>query len=1356
MYSIFFEYIYQLKWGLILRLNNLFFVSIILLTIIFLGAVSAADNDEAVDDLMAEDKMDEMSVISSDVDLDSSGDINDVADSIDVNDDSKLGISDADEKLSAGNVAPNYTIEVTPSAMSGSTYVAQYGEVITVKGDYGNATGNVSIRFGYSGNYQDFDVTLVDGKFSHDLTKYTVRNNYQISVKYNGDDYYKSASWSKNIHIQLNDVESGDADYGQIAYIIANLHNATGNVNFTINGKTYTGKLENGAFTQEFKNYTLGKNSVKFYYEGDERFNPLDRTINFNVKANIDEPTVYNYQPVIINAYLGEATGKVNFTYNGNDYTVDIVNGVASKEIKDYEIGENSVKVSYSGDKDFDPFNKEIKFTVLDKQDSEIYSAVYQNNGVNVVSIYIPYSNGTVNVSINGKKMVLELVDGQALYEIGADDEINNVKVVYDGNVRLNPGKSTEFLKLDHVVNENTWKYYFNQQDGGKLFNFLPAGITLDFQGDIINYDDEERWFMDINKPVNVISSTHDAFVDLNTMGGSLLGEDPGSAFIVSYGGSGSNISDIDFHNTQLWISNTSYVVFDHISNVVEDQRVGSGVGATSVRDNSSYVTIKNSYFYTRNNGGSTTFTFSWANHCVFDNNTVKIEGNVGNMLYLNIMNIANFPNVTVNAYGGKSPTCPVNTYNKFTNNRLYGKEGSAISIGIMVEGIYNVIENNTLYKTSISTSFGAINPANNSYIGNVLMEGSSFTAQPHSIIYNNIVPGTMSTGANSIAYNNTVGKAMTVGAGSEAYNNTVGGLTLSGANSYVHDNVVSGDTTISQANIIVSNNQFVGDKTIKFSSANAKNVTFSNNDVNGNIEFNAKAINNNIINNTITTSKDYAINLKSYTDTNATISDNILTSKDKFGDDAVNHAEDESLILDNHQNASAQITVSVENIKVGQTAIFNVAVNETSITSANIIVGTKTYTVGLVDGKGTLQVNDLLAGNYDVTVISTDGTFSARNTTQFNVTKNVAPQIVVDVPEVKQGVESYIVVTIADATGSVTFIIGEDEFKADLVNGVAKLQVPDLDSGKYNLTVKYSGDDKYLENETNSSFTVNQNKDVSISFSALKFNGVADEIIISFKDYQGFGIYNADVTVTVNGKVYDLVTDYDGEVSIVLDLTRGKYPINVVFDEIANKYDKTTVDEEIIVQQKTLILIEDISDSSVIGVLKDIDGNPIADAKIIYSIAGGKNESVVTDKNGSFVVKPTQNGLINFTFEGDDVALGSFASIKLTNVIPATPTPTPAKVAKATKIKAANKKFKLKAKKKIVSVTLLSGKTKVKSKLITIKIKGKTYKAKTNKKGVAKVKVKLSKKGKYAATVKFAGDKDYKKSSKKIKIVVK
>ena len=1324
---------------LILKLTKFMMVSIFVLAIISFGAVSAA-SDTTADDAVG--VTDDVEIASPDV-----GEINTDGDDVaigDVNDDSKLGASD-DEKLSAGTVTPKYTIDVTPNVMSGSTYVAQYGQVITVNGTFENATGNVTIKFGYSGNFQTFEKTLVDGKFSQDITNYTVRNNYQISVNYKGDDYYKTASWSKNIHVKLDDVVAGNADYGQMAYIIANLYNATGNVNFTLNSKTYSGKLENGTFTQEFKNYTLGKNSVTFYYEGDDKFNPLEKTISFTVKANIDEPTIYNYQPAIINAYLGEATGKVNFTYNGEVYQADIKNGVATQEILNYEIGENTVEVTYLGDADFNPFTKEITFTVLDKQNPEIYSAVYQNNGVNVISVYIPYSNGTVNVTVNGKRMVLDLVDGQALYPITAEDDIKNIKVTYDGNVRLNPGKSSYFLKLDNVVNEENWRYYFNQEDNGNLFNFIPAGITLDFQGSIINYNQEEPKCIAISKPVNVISSTKDAYINLNTVAGSLLGEYQGSSFVVNYGGSGSNITGLSFYNTQLWITNTSNVVFDNISVVVEDQRVGSGVGVTSVRDNSSYVTIKNSYFYTENNGGSTTFTFSWASHCIFDNNIVKVEGNVGNLVYLNTYNIYTNPPTGV----------PLNTYNKVTNNVIYGKSGSSISVGIVVEGAYNIIENNTLYKAGISTIWGSSFSANTSYIGNILLEGGNLAAYPNSLVYNNVIAGgTLSTGDNSVAYNNTVAKAMTVGKESEAYDNNVGGLTLSGADAYVHDNVVNGATTISQANIIVSNNNFTGDNTIKFSSANAKNVTFANNDVNGNIEFTAKAINSHIVGNMIATSKSYAIDLKTNTGINATIENNILSSADNFGNGAVNHAEDETLVLDNYQNATASITVAAENdnIKVGQTAVLNVVTNETSISSVEITVGTRTFTLDLSNGKGTLEVKDLLAGNYDVAVVSLDKKFAAKNTTKLNVTKNVAPKITVEVPEVTQGIDSNIVITIENATGSVTLTFDSmEEVTANLVNGVATLKVPVLSSGKHNFTVAYSGDNKYFANETNSSLTVNKNKSVKISFGNLIFDGRADELIISFKDWEGYEIYGADVTVKVGNDLYELITDYGGEVIIDLNLTAGKYPVSVVFDAVADQYDKTTAEANIIVYQKTIITIDSISSNAVSGVLKDADGKAIANAIISYSIAGDSKKTVTTGNDGSFSIKPTKNGLITFNYAGSEIYNASSGEVTLTNVVPPAPV-----VKKATKIKAANKKFKAKAKKKIVSVTLLSGKTKVKSKVITIKIKGKTFKAKTNSKGIAKIKVKLSKKGKYTATVKFAGDNNYKESSKKIKITIK
>ena len=115
---------------------------------------------------------------------------------------------------------------------------------------------------------------------------------------------------------------------------------------------------------------------------------------------------------------------------------------------------------------------------------------------------------------------------------------------------------------------------------GASKADFVPEGATLDFQGSIINPDQDITVQININKPVNVISSTKDAYVDLNTTAGSLLGDSPGNSFAVTRGGSGSNISGIYFHNTQLWFSNTHNVILDNISNIVEDQKVGSGVGA--------------------------------------------------------------------------------------------------------------------------------------------------------------------------------------------------------------------------------------------------------------------------------------------------------------------------------------------------------------------------------------------------------------------------------------------------------------------------------------------------------------------------------------------------------------------------------------------------------------------------------------------------------------------------------------------------------------------------------------------------------------------------------------------------------
>jgi hypothetical protein len=90
-------------------------------------------------------------------------------------------------------------------------------------------------------------------------------------------------------------------------------------------------------------------------------------------------------------------------------------------------------------------------------------------------------------------------------------------------------------------------------------------------------------------------------------------------------------------------------------------------------------------------------------------------------------------------------------------------------------------------------------------------------------------------------------------------------------------------------------------------------------------------------------------------------------------------------------------------------------------------------------------------------------------------------------------------------------------------------------------------------------------------------------------------------------------------------------------------------------------------------------------------------------------------------------------------------------------KIVASKKTFKLKAKTKKYTVTLKdsSGKA-IKNAIVTIKIKKKTFKAKTNSKGKATFKLKLNKKGNYKATVKYGGNGKYNAVSKNVKITVK
>ena len=56
-------------------------------------------------------------------------------------------------------------------------------------------------------------------------------------------------------------------------------------------------------------------------------------------------------------------------------------------------------------------------------------------------------------------------------------------------------------------------------------------------------------------------------------------------------------------------------MVFDNISNVVDNKGIGSQVGQTSIREICTNITVKNSLIKTINNGGFSSLVFTYVSH---------------------------------------------------------------------------------------------------------------------------------------------------------------------------------------------------------------------------------------------------------------------------------------------------------------------------------------------------------------------------------------------------------------------------------------------------------------------------------------------------------------------------------------------------------------------------------------------------------------------------------------------------------------------------------------------------------------------------------------------------------------------
>ncbi|RAP48952.1 MAG: hypothetical protein BZ138_08520, partial [Methanosphaera sp. rholeuAM270] len=531
-----------------------------------------------------------------------------------------------------------------------------------------------------------------------------------------------------------------------------------------------------------------------------------------------------------------------------------------------------------------------------------------------------------------------------------------------------NNGVTYEGAGKTYVVKQDTINLFFDTSNEGRLSSIVKPGDTLDFQGKI-----ELTHSLIIDKPVNIISSTKDSYIDLHTIGGSYFGENPGNAFVINKDGAYTNVTGVYFHNTQLWIYNTNHVTLDRISAVVEDQRVGSGVGQTSIRQNSSYITVKNSYFRTKDNEGSSTLVLAWADYCTIENNTIEGEGTVGNLLYLTTYNI-NIPTDIV-----------YNSHNKIINNTIRGpQEPSGICYGICISGYDNIIDSNTLTYSGQGIMFQW-----GSGVTNVEQDECLF-GSGENVVSNNKLYGGCGIETGDIVYNNYMEGLLRVYG--KAYNNTANELYLFSSNANVTNNTILGEVTLignyeAITNCIMENNTIVGTITI---TNRVTNTTIKGNDIQGNIII--EGSNNTITDNKIISDSKYSITIIKLAQNNK-ICDNYLLTKTNGGDLTVNFRDESNIVANNIPVNTKVELVSPSEAIINKAIVIVIKLVDTDgnlIKDAQVLISSSNgnETVTLTDGTYNYQYTPRKIGEDTITVKYTGNheLFRSTNSTKINV----------------------------------------------------------------------------------------------------------------------------------------------------------------------------------------------------------------------------------------------------------------------------------------------------------------------------------------------------------------------------------
>lgn len=1018
---------------------------------------------------------------------------------------------------------------------------------ITVTTD-DDMTGDIEIRIGDAGDKKAISNGKVEFTFSNlQVGDHAVEVSYQGNKNYcfrNSTYGFKVKKYDSTLKISKGNVEVGN----DVTLTFTVNDDASGIVTVNINGKIENITISSGTASYTIKSISSGLYDIEATYGGDAKYIASRNATQIDVgrispllAVDVADIT-YGEDAVFTIALNDGSSGNVTVTIDGKDYSAAVYDGKATLNISDLAAGDKLAEIEYSGDFTYLGFHASKSFNVLKAKPSLTIDVddIKEGKTLNVIITITKGTTGTLRIvtpdGIENAEIPRTGVFTRAVSDLTVGEY--SISAVYAGDGNFVGVKMTETFCV------TSWDVPQWPNEGYDIKNTEKSPFLSNANGNVAwisNIDASIISNMAIDSEGNIYITTSEGIYSLKNTDGSIN-------WIFKADEAGENFTGIAIGRDMILSPKSGYKLF------FINQTTGVALNNNIFQGSSYFVPVvdenANIYITSEYQTKTSSYNLVIVPYSLWEFSTAPILVDIGKssptsapvLINNNTVAVATVDGLKIIDVPSKSVT---DSFKVFTHvrpvvseNILYTIEGNSV-VAITPGG--------SMWKVNINGTPGDyISVGQNGGIFSITKEGAlyEYSSGEEILIYDfkNNVSQALLVGQDDVLY---------VGCeNGEFYSVDIDGNLLWKMNL---NESLSGKPVMDENGIIYA---ISGNRIVAINNAGLKDPKVSANvdesygsDVKVDINVDGEATGKISINvdGVYINESDVRNGQASFVISNLTSGN--YTAKITYSGDSrfkPGNAEVNFNVLGGYVNYS----VEAKDISYGEDLIINVS-NLPIDASGTITVeiNGKLYSNAISKGNATIIIPALPVGAYSAEIkYSNDDKYVVDSKTlSVNVFKAEIPPSE-DVFPQSDDLTSYSINLPSDATGTLTVIVDGEKFTADVVNGKANINIPELSGGSHNISVRYSGDGRYSPIVSSKVINVPIMKLTGNDVSMLYTAGGYYKVCLT---QDGSPLEGKIVTVSINGRNYPCTTASNGYASLKIDLPPKTYAVTATYGNL-------------------------------------------------------------------------------------------------------------------------------------------------------------------------------------------------------------